>query len=134
MSRTAQIYKEKITVHYFKTLRSVNLENYELRVSSSSAVAKTIKRYEETGSHEDRHRKGRPRVASAAEDKFIRELPASEIAAQINASQHSSKTHQQFRGECVNQASWSNFCKETTTKKDTIRRHWIGPRNMSKGH
>ena len=30
---------------------------------SSSAVAKNIKRYE-TGSHEDRHRKGRPRVTS----------------------------------------------------------------------
>jgi hypothetical protein len=39
---------------------------------SSSAVAKTIKRYDETGSHEDRHRKGRPRVTSAAEDKLIR--------------------------------------------------------------
>jgi transposase len=33
---------------------------------SSSAVAKTIKRYDETGSHEDRHREGRPRVTSAA--------------------------------------------------------------------
>jgi len=33
---------------------------------SPSAVAKTIKRYDETGSHEDRHRKGRPRVYSAA--------------------------------------------------------------------
>jgi transposase len=39
---------------------------------SSNAFAKTIKRYDETGSHEDRHRKGRPRVTSAAEDKFIR--------------------------------------------------------------
>jgi hypothetical protein len=38
----------------------------------SSAVAKTIKRCDETGSHEDRYRNGRPRVASAAEDKFIR--------------------------------------------------------------
>jgi transposase len=36
---------------------------------SSSAIAKTIKRYDETGSHEDRYRKGR--VSSAAEDKFI---------------------------------------------------------------
>jgi transposase len=49
---------------------------------SSSAVAKTIKRYDETGSHEDRHRKGRPRLTSAAEDEFIR----------------------LFRGDCVNQA------------------------------
>ena len=39
---------------------------------SLSAFAKTIKRYGDTGSHEDRHRKGRPRVTSAAEDKFIR--------------------------------------------------------------
>jgi hypothetical protein len=38
----------------------------------SSAAAKTIKRYDETGSHEDRHRKGRLRVTSAAEDQFIR--------------------------------------------------------------
>jgi transposase len=38
---------------------------------SSSAVAKTIKHYEETGYHENYHRKGRPRVTSAAEDKFI---------------------------------------------------------------
>ena len=38
----------------------------------SSAVTKTIKRYDETGSHEARHRKGRPRVTSATEDKFIR--------------------------------------------------------------
>ena len=39
---------------------------------SSSAVAKTIKRYDESSSHEDRHRKGRPRVTSDADDKFIR--------------------------------------------------------------
>ena len=39
---------------------------------SSVAVAKTIKRYDDTGSHEDHHRKGRPRVTSAVEDKFIR--------------------------------------------------------------
>jgi transposase len=39
---------------------------------SSNAVAKTIKRYDETGSHEDHHRKGRPGDPSAAEDMFIR--------------------------------------------------------------
>jgi hypothetical protein len=37
------------------------------------------------------HRKGRPRVIAAAEDKL--ELPASEIAAQINASQSSSNRY-----------------------------------------
>jgi hypothetical protein len=36
--------------------------------------------------------KWRPRVTSAAEDKFIR-VPASEIAAQLNASQSSSNRH-----------------------------------------
>uniref|UniRef100_A0AAZ3PM41 Paired domain-containing protein n=1 Tax=Oncorhynchus tshawytscha TaxID=74940 RepID=A0AAZ3PM41_ONCTS len=67
---------------------------------SSSAIAKNIKRYDETGSHEDRHRKGRPRVTSAAEDRFIRvsslgnqQLTAPQIAAQINASQSSSNRH-----------------------------------------
>jgi hypothetical protein len=39
---------------------------------SSSAVAKTIKCCDVTGSHEDLHRKGRPGVTSAAKDKFIR--------------------------------------------------------------
>ena len=35
-------------------------------------MTNTIKRYDETRSHEDHHRKGRPRVTSAAEDKLIR--------------------------------------------------------------
>jgi transposase len=39
---------------------------------AKSAVAKTIKRYDETGFHEDRQRKGRPRVTSVEEDTFIR--------------------------------------------------------------
>ena len=39
---------------------------------SSNAVAKTIKRYDETGSHDDCHRKGRPSDTYVAEVKFIR--------------------------------------------------------------
>ena len=39
---------------------------------SPSAVANTIKHYDKTSSHEDCPRKGRPRVASAVEDKFNR--------------------------------------------------------------
>ena len=71
--RTAQIRKEKqqsiITLrHEGQTIGKISRT---LKVSSS-AVAKTIKRYDETGSHEDRHRKGRPRVTSAAENKLIR--------------------------------------------------------------
>ena len=51
MARTAQISKEKCP---------------------NGAVSKTIKLYGETGSHMDRHRKGRHRFTSGAEDKFIR--------------------------------------------------------------
>jgi transposase len=52
---------------------------------SQSAVAKTTKRYDETGSHEDRHSKGRPRVNSLQKDKYMSYQP--QIAAQINASE-----------------------------------------------
>ena len=72
MVRTAQINKEKL--QSIITLRhedqSICTISRTFKVSSS-AVTKNIKRYNETGSHEDRHRNGRPRVTSAAEDKFI---------------------------------------------------------------
>jgi transposase len=61
MARTAQISEEKqqsiITLrHEGQSIRNISRT---LNVSSSE-VAKTIKRYDETGSHEDRHRNGRP--------------------------------------------------------------------------
>ncbi|CAJ0960826.1 unnamed protein product [Ranitomeya imitator] len=63
-------------------------------------MAKTIKRFKETGSHEDRPTKGRPRVTSASEDKFIRftslrnrRLTAAKIRDQVNATQSSSSRH-----------------------------------------
>ena len=73
MAITAQIIKEKrqsiITLrHEGQSMRKISRT---LKVSSS-AVTKTIKRYDGTGSHEDHHRKGRPRDTSTAEDKFIR--------------------------------------------------------------
>ena len=73
MARIAQINKEKqqsiITLrHEGQSIRKM-ARTFQV---SSSAVAKTIKSYDETGSHEDSHRKGRPRLTSAAEDKFIR--------------------------------------------------------------
>ncbi|CAJ0966938.1 unnamed protein product [Ranitomeya imitator] len=61
---------------------------------------KTIKRYKETGSHEDSPRKGRARVTSASEDKFIRvtslrnrRLTAAQIREQVNATQGSSSRY-----------------------------------------
>ena len=73
MARTALISKEKqhsiITLrHEGQLIRKISIA---LKVSSS-AGAKTINHYDETGSHEDHHRNGRPRVTSAAEDKFMR--------------------------------------------------------------
>ena len=89
MERTTQLSKEKresiITLRHedqsiWKILRTLNV--------SSSAVTKTIKRYDETGSQEDRPRKERPRVTSAAENMFItvtslrnHQLPAPQIRA-----------------------------------------------------
>ena len=67
---------------------------------SPSAVAKDIKSHDKTGLHEDRPRKGRPGVTSAAEDKFIRvtslrnlKLTATQIRAQMNATQSSNSRH-----------------------------------------
>ena len=77
MERTAEISKEKwqsiITLRHEG--QSMQKMSRTLKVSKS-AVAKTIKRYEETGYHENCHRKGRPRgysaEDSAEEDKFIK--------------------------------------------------------------
>ena len=73
MERTAQISKEKqqsiITLkHEDQSILNISrtLESF------FKCSRKTIKRYDGPGTHEDLHRKGRPRVTSAAEDKFIR--------------------------------------------------------------
>jgi transposase len=76
MARTAQISKEKqqsiITLrHEGQSIRRI----LRMLKVSSTAVAKTIKCYDETGSIEDRHRKGRPRVFSAAEANVISYQP-----------------------------------------------------------
>jgi transposase len=66
--------KQREMTVFNRTLRhegqSIQIISRTLKVFSS-AVTKTIKRYDETGSHEDHHRKGRSRVTSAAENKFI---------------------------------------------------------------
>ena len=83
MTRTAQISREK-----WQSIITLRHEG-----QSIWKMSKSSKRYNETGSHEDRHRKGSPRVTSAAADKFIRDNCTSEIAAQINASQSSSNRY-----------------------------------------
>ena len=116
-----------MTVHHdFKNWRSVSLENCTLNVYPT-AVAKTVKCYDEIGSHEDCPRKETPRVTSAAEDKFIRitslknrKLTAPQIRAQINATQSSSSTHLYINCSEENawiRPLWSNSCWKTTTKE-----------------
>uniref|UniRef100_A0A096LRP3 Transposase IS30-like HTH domain-containing protein n=1 Tax=Poecilia formosa TaxID=48698 RepID=A0A096LRP3_POEFO len=94
MARQRQLSKEKRLV--IITLRN---EGQSVR-----KIGKTLKvipsAVKETGSHEDRPRKGRPRVTSAAEDKFIRvtslrnrRLTAARIRDQVNATQCSSSRH-----------------------------------------
>ena len=70
--------------HYFKKGRSVNPEYFKDFESFFKCSRKNS--YDETGSQEDRHRKGSPRVSSAAQVSSL-EIIAREIAAQINASE-----------------------------------------------
>lgn len=65
---------------------------------SVSAVAKTIKRVQETGTYEDRARSGRPKATSELENKFIQvvslqdgqnQLSAPKIQAKLNAKRNS---------------------------------------------
>ena len=71
MSRTAQRSKEKQQSIIILRHECQSIQTISRTLKVSSGVTKTIKRYDETGSHEDHHRKGRPRVTSAAEDTFI---------------------------------------------------------------
>ena len=73
MAKTAQISKEKhqSIINLRHEGQSIQKMARTLNISSS-AIAKSTKGYDETGSLEDRHRKGRLRVTFAAEDKFIR--------------------------------------------------------------
>ena len=73
MGKTAQISKEKrqsaITLrNEGQSLRKI-ARTLQLSVT---AVAKTVKQFEQTGTLEDRKRSGRPRVTSKSDNKFIR--------------------------------------------------------------
>ena len=72
-----------------------------------------------TGSHEDRHRKGRPRVTSAAEDMFIRVTSLRNSSPNKCFTEFKSETHLNinYSEETVwFRPSWSDCCTESTTK------------------
>ena len=54
------------------------------------------------------------------------ELPASEIAAQINASQSSSNRHQLFRGDFVNQAFMVELWQINHYERASIKETCLG--------
>ncbi|XP_073446393.1 uncharacterized protein [Dendrobates tinctorius] len=92
MARTTQLSREKRQSIITLRFEGQSIRNIARTLKvSPSAVMKTINRCDETGSYEDRPRKGRPRVTSAAEDKLIkvaslknRKLTAPQITALIN--------------------------------------------------
>ena len=98
MARTAQISKEKQSIitlrHEGQSMRNISRTFSFLKCSRKN-------HYDETVSHEDRHRKGRPRVTSTAEDKFIR------VTSLRNCSQNKcvsvqvtdTSQHHLFRGD-----------------------------------
>ncbi|MDF4311521.1 helix-turn-helix domain-containing protein, partial [Vibrio parahaemolyticus] len=71
MARKPQLSKEKrIEIQVLKKEGYSTRQIAQKVKVSQSGVAKALKRYEETGSHEDRFRSGRSRVTSKAEDEF----------------------------------------------------------------
>ncbi|MDF4304952.1 helix-turn-helix domain-containing protein, partial [Vibrio parahaemolyticus] len=94
MARKPQLSKEKrIEIQVLKKEGYSTRQIAQKVKVSQSGVAKALKRYEETGSHEDRFCSGRSRVTSKAEDKFIRvtslrnrQKTAPEIRAQLNST------------------------------------------------
>ena len=101
---------------------------------SSSAVEKTIKHYDETGSYEDRHRKGRSRVTSAAEDKFISVTSLRKCSPNkcFRVQVANTSQHQLFRGDGVNQAIMVELLQRNYYLRTPIkRRDLLGPRNTS---
>jgi transposase len=101
---------------------------------SSNAVAKTIKHYDETGAHEDRHRKRRPRVTSAAQDKFIRVTRLRNCSPnkifRVQVTDISTSTVQRALRESGlhGQIAAKKHCQPLIRRRDLL-----GPRNMSNG-
>lgn len=97
MAKHAQLSREKresivILRNEGRSLRKIA----KLLKVSVNAVSRTIKRIEETGTHEDRARSGRPKATSETENRFIQlmseqngDLTASQIQAQLNATRTS---------------------------------------------
>jgi transposase len=93
MPRTAQISKEKQVHLYLRHECQSKRKNSRTLKVSSSVVPKTMKRFDETGSHEDCHRKGRPKVTSAAEDRFSRVHCTSDWSPNKSFTEFKKHTH-----------------------------------------
>ena len=146
MARTNQLSKEKRVAIITLTNEGQSVRKIAKTLNvSPSAVAKTIKRYNKTGSHEDCPRKRRPRVTSAAEDKFIRvtslrnrKLTAAQIRDQMNATQSSSSRHIS-RTTVKRRLPESGLHGQVAARKPLLRRgnkqkRFVWARNTRNGH
>ena len=109
---TAQISKEKQ-----QSIITLRHEGQSIQIISSAVASAMIKL-------------ALMRTATGMEDpelpllqrKSSIKLPASEIAAQIKASQSSSKTHQQFRGDCMESGLYGQIAAKKPLLKDTNKK------------
>ena len=116
MARTAQINKENR--HAIITLRhedqSIQKMSRTLK-ANSSAITKTIKRYDKTGSHEDRHRKGRTRVTL----ELTHSNYSSNKCFRVQVTDTSSTVHRRLRESDLHGriAAKKPLLKDTNNKK-----------------
>lgn len=96
MARAAQLCKEKSIIQSLRHGGQLIWKFSMTWKASSSAVTKSIKHYIKTGFHKDHPIKGRTRVTSATESKFIRGtklwsflLTVPQFRAHTNTSQSS---------------------------------------------
>ena len=124
MAITAQISKEKQSIITLRHEGQSTLKMSRTLNVSSNVVAKTIKRYDETGSHNDQHRTGSPRVISTADDKFIRVTSFRNYSPNkcFKVQVTDTSQHQLFRGDCMNQAFMVKFLQRNHYYRTPIRR------------
>ena len=119
---------------YIKNWRSVSLENCKNSelVPKCSCKNHRALRHETTGWHEDRPRKGRPGVASAAEEKFIwvtslrnHKLTAPQIRAQMSSSSRHISTSAVQRRLCESGLYGQTAAKKTLLRKSKKQKRFI---------
>ena len=125
------------TVHYFKTWRSVNLENVKKCKSCFKFSRKKHQALWWNWLSLVTPQERKTRVTSAAEDKFIRVTSLRNCSPNkcFRVQVTDTSQHQLFRGDCVNQVFIIELLQRNHYLRTPIRRRDLfGPRNTSNGH